>query len=105
MGMRKQTRIFVTMEEKKIYDLANCQSQKKKQVKAVQIVNYNINAANRNVLTMMQYVHSAQYTQPKYRDCRQIIRVDIEVETSVTILCLSLLDIRIYFCVNTMHEI
>ena len=44
------------MEEKQIYDLANCQSQNKKnkQVKPVKIVNYNINATNCNVLAVMQ---------------------------------------------------
>ena len=30
MGMKQQIQVFMTMEEKQIYDLANCQSQSKK---------------------------------------------------------------------------
>ena len=54
--MKEQILIFVTMQEKKI-DLANCQPQKKKKVKPLKAVNYIIDAANCNVLTVMQCVH------------------------------------------------
>ena len=54
--MKQQIRIFLTMEEKKKkIDLSNRQSQNKNKVKPAKVVNYNINAANCNVLSMMQY--------------------------------------------------
>ena len=69
-------------------------SKKKKRVKPVKVVNYNINAANCNVLTMMQYVHCLRnINNQSTAICRQIIRLDIAVE---------------YFCDNiiyTMHKI
>ena len=41
----------------------------KKKVKPVKVVNYNINAANCDVISMMQYITLfAKFTQPKYRD-------------------------------------
>ena len=53
----------------------------KKQVKPVKAVNYNINAAYCNVLTMMQYVHCFSNINNQITAiCRQIIRVDIEVD-------------------------
>ena len=47
------------VEENTIYDLANCQSQKKttRQICQSRHLQYNITAANRNILTIMQYVH------------------------------------------------
>ena len=54
---------------------------KKKQVKPIKVVNCNINAANCYVLTMRQYVHCLRNTNNQSTAiCRQIIRVDIEVE-------------------------
>ena len=54
---------------------------KKKQVKPVKVVNYNINAANCNVLTMMQYVHCLRnINNQSTAICRQIIRLDIAVK-------------------------
>ena len=57
-------------------------SKKKKiQVKPVKVVNYNINAADCNVLTMMQYVRCLRnINNQSTAICRQIIHVDIEVE-------------------------
>ena len=47
----------------------------------VKVVNYNINAANCNVLSMMQYVHCLRNLRNQSTAiCRQIIRVNIEVE-------------------------
>ena len=55
---------------------------KTKQVKPVKVVNYNINAANCDVLTMMQYVHClGDINSQSTAICQQIMRVDIEVET------------------------
>ena len=63
---------------------------KKKQVKPVKVVNYNINAAKCNVLTMMQYVHCLRNINNHCTAiCRQIIRVDIEAK---------------YFCDNIMYH-
>ena len=42
------------MEETQIHDLAYCQSQKNKKKQVKPVKGYNINAANCNVLTMMQ---------------------------------------------------
>ena len=63
---------------------------KKKQVKPVKVVNYNINAANCNVLTMMQHVHCLpNINNQSTMICRQIIRLDIEVD---------------YFCDNIIYH-
>ena len=62
---------------------------KKKQVKPVKVVNYNINAANCNVFTMMQYVHCLRnINNLSTAICRQTLPVDIEVE---------------YFCDNIIY--
>ena len=63
----------------------------KKQVKPVIVINYNINAANCNVLTMMQCVHCLCniYKQQKYCNLSTMICVDIEVE---------------YFCDNIIYH-
>ena len=56
-------------------------SKTKKQVKPVKVVKYNVNAANCNVLTIMQYVHCLRNINNQSTViCRQIIRVDIKVE-------------------------
>ena len=56
----------------------------KKKVKPVKVVNYNINAANCYVLTMMEYVHCLRYIYNYcVAICRQIIFVDIEVKYEV----------------------
>ena len=62
--MKKQIQIFVTMEQKKFttWQIVNLKKNNQKTTKPVKVVNYNINAANSNLLAMMQYVHSAQYT-------------------------------------------
>ena len=63
---------------------------KQKQVKPVKVVNYNINAANCYVLTMMQYVHCLRIiNNQSIAICRQIIRVGIGVE---------------YFCDNIIYH-
>ena len=62
------------VEENTIYDLANCQSQKKQKKTTSQIcqsrhLQYNITAANRNILNNNAIrTLFAQYKQPKYRD-------------------------------------
>ena len=62
----------------------------KKQIKPVKVVNYNINAANCNVLTMMQYVHCLRsINNQSSAICKQILPVDIEVE---------------YFCNNIIYH-
>ena len=59
------------MEENKIYDWANCQSQneKKQQVKSIKVVNCNINAALKLQCTYNDAIRTLfeQTTQPKYR--------------------------------------
>ena len=68
-------------DKKKNCDLSNCQSQSKKKVKPVNVVNYNINAANCDVISMMQYVHCLHNLRNQSTAiCQQIIRVNIEVE-------------------------
>ena len=63
-----------------------------KQVKPVKVVNYNVNAANCYVLSIMKYVHFLRNINYQSTSiCRQIIRVDIEVEY----LC----DNIIYHCI------
>ena len=55
------------MEKKLTWQIANLKI--KQQVKPVKVAKYNINAANCNVLCMMQYVLCLRNnTQPKYRD-------------------------------------
>ena len=62
----------------------------KKQVKPIKVVNYNINTANCNVLTMIQYVLCLRnINNQRTTICRQIIRLDIEVE---------------YFCDNNIYH-
>ena len=52
----KYIRLFVTIEEKKIttWQTVKLKKKNKKTLIPVKVVNYNINAANYNVLTMMQ---------------------------------------------------
>ena len=53
----------------------------KKQFTPIKVVNCNVNAANCNALTMMQYVHCLRIINNQSTAiCRQIIRLDIEVE-------------------------
>ena len=86
--MKQQIRIFVTMEGKKITTWQIVKLKIKKQVKPVKVANYNINAANCNVLTIMQYIYCLRNINNQSTAIgRQIICVDIEVE---------------YFCDNTV---
>ena len=63
---------------------------KKKQVKPVKVVNCNINPANCNVLSMMQFLRCLRnINNQNTAICRQVIRVDIEVE---------------YFCDNIIYH-
>ena len=74
-------------------------SKKKKQVKPVKVVNYNINAANCNVLTMMQYTHCLRnINNQSTAICRQIICVNIAVEYSVTILFITTQHRYAFYC-------
>ena len=83
------------MEEKKCatWQIVSLEIKKNKQIKLVKVVNHaanNINAANCNVLTMMQCVHCLRNKHNKsIAICRQIIRVNIEVE---------------YFCDNIIYH-
>ena len=53
----------------------------KKKVKPVKVVNYNINVATCDVISMMQYVHCLHNLHNQSTAiCKQIIRVNIEVE-------------------------
>ena len=94
------------MKKKGNHDLSNSQSQKKK-VELVKVVNYNIDAANCDVISMMQYVPHGLH---KLRNqstaiCQQIICVNIEVEYfSDKIIYHYPPSVYIFF-VNTMHEI
>ena len=66
--------------------MANCQSQNKKQVKPVKIVNSATNSTHYDAIGKL----FAQYTQPKYRNLStNIIRINIEVE---------------YFCDNIIYN-
>ena len=72
------------------WQIVKLKTTKKKQVKLVKVVNYNINAANCNVLTLMQYVHCLRNINNQSTAIRrQIIPVDIEVE---------------YFCDNIIYH-
>ena len=71
-------------------NVSNCQSQNKEKIKPVKVVSYNINVANCNVLSMMQYVHcSRNLRNLSTAICPQKIRVNIEVE---------------YFCDNIVYH-
>ena len=70
---------FLDDGRKKKYDLSNCHSQKK--VKPVKVVNYNINAANCNVLNMVEFVHCLRNLHNQSTaSCQQKICVNIEVK-------------------------
>ena len=74
-------------------------SKKKKQVKPVKVVNYNISAANCNVRTMMQYTHCLRnINNQSTAICQQIICVDIAVEYSGTILFITTQHRYAFYC-------
>ena len=71
----------------------------KKKVKPVKVVNYNINAANCNVLTMMHYVHCLRNINNQSSSIYlQIIRIDIEVEYFCAILFITTRHRCAFFC-------
>ena len=99
-----EMRIFVTLEKEKNYDLANCQSQNKNKTSHTC---QNINAANWNVLTMMQYIHRLPNIHNQTTaNSRQIIPVDMKLNTYVcdNIICHYPTSVYI-FSVNILHEI
>ena len=70
--------------------ITNCKLSISKKVKLVKAVNYNINAANCNVITMMQYIHCLRNIHNQSTAIyQQILRLDIEVE---------------YFCDNIIYH-
>ena len=91
--MKHQIRVFVTMQEKTIYDWANCQPQNKKKSKSNLSRSSTVASMlqlNCNVLTMIQYVHCLRNVHNQSTAIyRQIIRVDNEVE---------------YFCDNIIYH-
>ena len=73
-----------------MYDLANCQSRNLKKIEPVEVVNLTINAANCNVLNMIQCVHCLGNNHNQSTAiCPEIMRVDIKVE---------------YFCDNIVYH-
>ena len=107
MKQQISLRVFVTMYENKIWDLANCQSQKNNSnlpksstiTSMLQIAMYTYNDVKRTGTLF------AQYKQPKYRD---LSTNNTRRYWSWILLWqnyLSPSDIGMYFSVNTMHKI
>ena len=76
---------------------------KEKKVKPVNVVNYNINVANYDVISMMHYAHNLHNQNTAI--CQQIICVNIKVEYFSDIIIYHCQSSVYFFFVNTVHKI